>query len=169
MFQTKKQKTLTAGLFLIYVFLLVWLVLFKLQTNVHDLGRQRSVNLIPYQGSVIVNGKIAFDEIIYNVVVFIPLGIYISMLKPKWSFFLKVMPALAGSLLFESLQYIFAIGASDITDVIGNTLGGLLGVCTYYVFKRCLREKTNFVINMLALTVTILAVTLLAVILLANL
>lgn len=168
MLQTKKQKTLTTGLFLVYMFLLVWLVLFKLQTNVHDLGRLRSINLIPYQGSMVVNGKIALDEIIYNVVVFMPLGIYISMLKPGWSFFIKVVPALAGSLIFEALQYIFAIGASDITDVIGNTLGGLLGVCVYQVLKRCLKEKTDFVINILALIATISSVMLLAVILFAN-
>ena len=33
------------------------------------------------------------------------------------------------SLLLEITQYILAIGSSDITDLITNTAGGLLGIC----------------------------------------
>ncbi|HHW69774.1 MAG TPA: VanZ family protein [Clostridiales bacterium] len=76
----------------------------------------RKVNLIPFSESVIINDKIDYTEIYLNVLVFVPFGIYISILKPDWSFIRKVIPIAETSLLFETLQYIFAIGAADITD-----------------------------------------------------
>lgn len=63
------------------------------------------------------------------------------MLKPNWSF-LKNITVIAGvSLLFEGLQFIFAIGASDITDFMGNTLGGIIGVEFILYFVSCLVQK----------------------------
>lgn len=35
------------------------------------------------------------------------------------------------TLLYEVVQYIFAIGASDITDLLGNTLGGVIGIALF--------------------------------------
>jgi glycopeptide antibiotics resistance protein len=59
------------------------------------------------------------------------------------------------SLLFELIQYIFTIGGSDITDLISNTLGGVIGIGFYIVFSRILKEKTNKILNILALIGTI--------------
>ena len=35
------------------------------------------------------------------------------------------------SFLLETMQYILAVGRSDITDVLTNTAGGLLGLAVY--------------------------------------
>ena len=35
------------------------------------------------------------------------------------------------SFVFEIMQFVFAVGATDITDVITNTLGTLIGVGIY--------------------------------------
>ena len=51
--------------------------------------KPRSVNLIPFMGSVIVNGRIDISEIINNILVFIPVGIYVCMLKKDWSILKK--------------------------------------------------------------------------------
>ena len=40
------------------------------------------------------------------------------------------------SLAVEVIQYVFAIGVTDITDVITNTSGGLLGLMLYAVSNR---------------------------------
>ena len=97
---------------------------------------------------------------------FIPFGIYISMLKPNWSFLKKIVPIAGVSLLFEVLQFIFAIGASDITDLMGNTLGGIIGVGVYIVFCKLFSTKVNKILNVLASigTICIFALVLLLII-----
>ncbi|WP_174567630.1 VanZ family protein, partial [Gottfriedia acidiceleris] len=83
------------------------------------------------------------------VLAFIPFGIYISMLKPNWSFLKKIAVIAGVSLLFEVLQFTFAIGASDITDLLGNTLGGIIGIGVYIVFCRLFSTKVNKILNVL--------------------
>ncbi len=47
------------------------------------------------------------------------------------------------SLIFEASQYIFGIGASDITDIITNTIGGIIGIGIYMVIKKIFKENTK--------------------------
>ena len=143
------QKKMTAGLLAVYLFALTWIIVFKMQFSFQGLPDFREINLIPFAGSANVYNQIDFNEIIYNVLAFIPFGIYISMLISNWSF-LKRITVIAGvSLLFEVLQFIFAIGASDITDLIGNTLGGIIGVGVYIVFCKLFSTKANKILNIL--------------------
>ena len=161
MLKIKQHKNLTIGLFAVYLIILVWLVLFKFRINISDLDRIRDINLIPFGASEMVNGHIFLQEIVYNILVFIPLGIYIHMLKPNWSFLQKIIPCLGISLLFEVLQFIFAIGRSDITDVIGNTLGGIIGISIYGLLKRIFKDKATTIVNVIALIASVLAILLL--------
>lgn len=135
-----------------------------------DLHSIREVNLIPFAESVIINNRIYYREIYLNILVFVPFGIYISMLKPNWSFIKKILPIFLVSLLFEILQYVFAIGAADITDLIGNTLGGVIGIIFYFFVSKIFKneEKTNKILNILALIPTIAFILLSAVLILAN-
>lgn len=155
------QKKITAGLLAVYLFALTWIIVFKMQFSFQGLPDFREINLIPFAGSANVNNQIDFNEIIYNVLAFIPFGIYISMLKSNWSF-LKRITVIAGvSLLFEGMQFIFSIGASDITDFMGNTLGGIIGVGVYSVFCKLFSTKATNILNVLALIGTICIVALL--------
>lgn len=155
------QKKITACLLAVYLFTLTWIIVFKMQFSFQGLPDFREINLIPFAGSANVNNQIEFNEIIYNVLAFIPFGIYISMLKSNWSF-LKRITVIAGvSLLFEGLQFIFAIGASDITDFMGNTLGGIIGVGVYIVFCKLFSTKATKILNVLASIGTICIVALL--------
>ncbi|MDP4108311.1 MAG: VanZ family protein, partial [Bacillota bacterium] len=45
------------------------------------------------------------------------------------------------SLTFEFIQFIFAIGATDITDVITNTVGGFLGLKLYSLSNKYITNK----------------------------
>lgn len=106
---------------------------------------------MPFGQSVVVNGKIDLDEIIGNVIVFIPAGLYLQMLKKEWKWHQKVGILAGVSLTFEIVQYIFGIGATDITDLITNTVGGILGVGLYTIFRKICQteEKTNRLLNLL--------------------
>lgn len=80
----KQNRKLTKVLLMVYLLALTWIILFKLQmdfSNLRDMN-YRSVNLIPFAGSGIVNDRVDVSEILLNVAAFVPFGIYVSMLKP---------------------------------------------------------------------------------------
>ena len=77
-----KKNFVTVMLF-VYFLMLTWIIVFKMSFSLEDLGHIRSLNLIPLKESVIVNGRLHFDEIIQNAVVFIPLGVFIRALSEK--------------------------------------------------------------------------------------
>ncbi len=82
------------------------------------------------------------------------MGIYISMLKSKWSFFSKLLSIMGVTLVFEFIQFVFAIGRSDITDILANTLGGTIGIGIYELLFKILKHRTNKFINLFALLLT---------------
>ncbi|MBO3398582.1 VanZ family protein, partial [Clostridium perfringens] len=110
----KKERKITIALLVIYLLILSWIILFKLQFSFSTLDHIRQINLIPFSDSVIANGRIDFDEIINNVIVFIPVGVYFSLLFRNKSFLKVIGSVLSISLAYETIQFIFAIGASDI-------------------------------------------------------
>lgn len=163
-----KQYNLTRILFAVYTLILAWILLFKMSFSIDELYKNRSINIIPFMGSVIVNGKIDTSEIINNIIVFIPVGIYVCMLKKDWSILKKISVGFFISLGIEVLQFVLAIGATDITDLIGNTLGGIIGIGVFYLFSKVFKNKTNKIINILASIATILLIALISILVLAN-
>ncbi len=147
--KAKRNNTITFSLFIIYILVLIWIVLFKLHFSFAEMDRIRTINPIPFQGS-----GIGANEV-YNILFFIPYGIYICMLKRQWSFIKKVIIILCFSLSFEILQYIFAVGRTDITDLLCNMLGGIIGVGIYGLLFRIIKYKTNNVLNIVLLLLTV--------------
>lgn len=121
------------GLLIIYLTVLSWLVLFKLKYNITSVFQydHRSLNLVPFAAPSLMNGKINYSEMIDNCLFFIPFGLLLYVNFKKSGFLPKLALVLVFSLSFEIIQYIFAIGASDITDVITNTAGGCIGLMIY--------------------------------------
>lgn len=166
--KTKRRNTLTLVLFIIYLLALTWLISFKLQFSIPDMTGERVINLIPLLGSRNANGFIRFDEIEVNILAFIPLGIYLCMLRAKWSFVNRVLVMGCLSFAFEALQFIFAIGRADITDVLSNTLGGIIGIGLYVLLSKLLKGRTNTIVNALAAVFTVLAGFLVALLLISH-
>lgn len=164
----KKEQRITTVLLTIYLIILTWIILLKMQVTTEMLPSIRNINLIPYGQSVIVNGRIDFTEIINNAIAFIPVGVYVAMLKPEWSFIKKVLSSVGISLIYEVLQYAFAIGATDITDVINNTIGGIVGVCIAALCFTMFKEKAYKVLHTLAIIGTILVCGLIVALIVAN-
>ncbi|KPI51594.1 VanZ family protein [Clostridioides difficile] len=166
-----RKYNITKGLFIVYIIILTWIILFKMQFDISSLEAMnlRNINLVPFASSLIVNNRVDISEIILNVVVFAPFGIYLCMLKEEWSFIKKVVPIFLASLVFETLQYIFAIGASDITDLIGNTLGGIIGIAVFVLLSKIFKDKAIKIINILALIVTVVVILFLGLLIITNL
>lgn len=168
--KTAGSKNVTLGLLTVYLIVLTWIILFKMELNLELLRHMnlRGINLIPFGGSAVVNGKADVSEILLNVAVFIPFGIYLSMLCREIGFLMKVLPIFAVSLMYEVLQYCFAIGASDITDLLGNTFGGIIGIGLFDVCVGVMGERTVKILNILASAGTAIVVAFLALLIVAN-
>ena len=153
---------LTNAFFIIYLIALFWILLFKLGVRFSYMGT-RSVNLIPFSEPLISNGKIDVGEIILNVVIFVPLGIYAGVLFKRWTFGKKLFFFFLISLMFEGLQFILRVGAFDITDIITNTLGGLIGLMIFEAIEKLFNNsvKAQKFINIIAATGTALMISLL--------
>lgn len=148
--KAKRTDTLTFFLFIIYVLVLIWIILFKLHFSLAEMDRVRNINLIPFEGFAVIGA----NEF-YNIIFFIPFGIYICMLKNKWSFIIKVIIIFCFSLSFEIFQFIFALGRTDITDLLCNTLGGITGIGIYELLFKIIKNRTNKVMNMFLLVLTV--------------
>jgi glycopeptide antibiotics resistance protein len=88
--------------------------------------KDRRANLIPFS-----EPSIFTSENILNVLIFVPLGIYVIILFEGWTFGKKLLFFFLISLLIEGLQYVLGIGAFDVTDLITNTLGGVIGLLIF--------------------------------------
>lgn len=165
----ERQKKITKILFIVYLLVLIWIILFKMSFSIQDLPRFRGINLIPFKGTAIVNNTLDYSEILNNILIFVPFGVYLSMLKPHEAFLKKIAPIAIVSLLFEAIQYIFTIGGTDVTDVIGNTLGGMIGIVIYFVAHKIFKKQTLKIVNTLAAIGTVGMLTLLLMLILANL
>jgi glycopeptide antibiotics resistance protein len=143
------KKILSGGLLASYLMILIWLVLFKFSFNISKVlhHQHRSLNLIPFAAPSIVNGRIDFGEMILNCIFFIPFGLLLNVNFKKVGFLPKLAFIIFFSITAELIQFIFAIGATDITDVITNTLGGFLGLKLYDLSNKYIsKEKLDRVI-----------------------
>ncbi len=150
------NKKFSTTLFIFYILAIVWIILFKLQPSIGLLPKIRDINLIPFYGEDIKSVTWYIRDLVYNMFVFVPFGIHIGMLRPDWSFVRKIAPIVLTSLAFELIQFAFSIGATDINDLIQNTLGGIVGIGVFYVFKKNFQSKSFLLINLLALVATII-------------
>jgi glycopeptide antibiotics resistance protein len=119
-----------------YLFVLLWLVLFKLSGD--PLGviagyQARSLNLIPFAGS-------SFSDMRDNFLAFFVLGLLVGINDRSHGILRKVAFVTLLSLTVEGLQYALAIGAADITDVLMNSLGGTAGLALTQLAHRYLKH-----------------------------
>lgn len=153
----------------IYCILLIWIILLKLSFSTAELkaiAGGRSINLIPFYYKDAVEFQIS--EVMQNFIIFIPFGVYLKMID------VDNKKAIACGLLFsfalELCQFIFKIGASDITDILTNTSGTAVGVLLHLLLVKAFkkREKTDKVLGILAFVATIAFVSLILLLVTAN-
>ena len=116
-------------LFLVYLALLGWVVLWKLEMPGLG-GGERHLKLVPFVASD-RNGASQPAEVLGNLLLFIPFGVYLVLLAParhRWKATAGLVGAAAASAALETAQYVLAVGRADITDVIVNTAGAIVGM-----------------------------------------
>lgn len=101
---------------------------------------ERSVNLIPFHSiceylfsSGFVH-KFMLENLLGNIVIFFPLGIYLNLFLHNIKPLKSMLIILSITVLAETAQVIFKFGYGDIDDVLLNCLGGFFGI----LFCKCL-------------------------------
>lgn len=138
-----KNKKLIKILFYIYIaFLILFVVLkfdgsFERIISLHnsiienEKDGLRNINLIPFRSISPylrnITEPYAFKNIIANILVFIPLGFFISNKNPK-NVFKTLVICISVILSIECIQLLFKIGFFDVDDIILNFIGSLLGI-----------------------------------------
>ncbi|MGN7800407.1 VanZ family protein [Leifsonia sp. 22587] len=126
---------LPVALFAAYLVLLVWAVLWKFHTP--DFGGEgvRAVKLVPFVAGEGF-GQNRPSEMLANVLLFVPFGVYLGVLAPRWRALRVAAVAALASCALEAAQYVLAVGSSDVTDVILNTVGAVSGLLALTVARR---------------------------------
>ena len=75
-----KRKEWTMGLYFVYLAFVVWVILLKFNITPADLPHLRNINLILYGDSGIINGQLDVRELVENILIFVPFGVYAGML-----------------------------------------------------------------------------------------
>ncbi|CAH0995944.1 hypothetical protein EMA8858_02072 [Emticicia aquatica] len=150
---------LTTLLLTIYSAVLFWIIVLKLNISFTYKGT-RNVNFIPFREPLLYNGRIDYNEIFLNILIFMPLGLYVGILFKKLTTARKVSSFFLVSLFCEVCQFVLKIGAFDITDIINNTFGGIIGLILYKGLEKAFNSpvKAQKLINIIATIGTILIV-----------
>jgi len=133
-------KTLSWVLLILYVLTLLWLVLFKLSYDVLPIladHQTRSLNLIPF----VTLGQTGLSETVSNLVTFVPFGLLLCLTVKEVSMWRLLIVVFVFSVVVETLQFALAIGTTDATDVVTNTLGGLVGLVLYRLANKVIRAE----------------------------
>jgi glycopeptide antibiotics resistance protein len=76
-------------------------------------------------------------QILGNLVMLFPLGIYIPLLYPRLSnFFTVLLISLVFSVIIESFQLVTRFRSADVDDVLLNTVGACVGYLVFFVVKK---------------------------------
>ncbi|TYP79343.1 VanZ family protein [Paenibacillus methanolicus] len=148
----KRERIFLYGVFIGYIILLIK-VFFLSRVSISELFDSqrtivRSINLIPfYSISEFLSGssenlrRFASANVVGNIMIFIPLGGYLSLFKNKARAVINLRIIVLASLIVEIIQGILGIGAADIDDLILNGLGGWLGILGYQTLRFIVRDE----------------------------
>lgn len=151
------------GLFMAYLVMLIRIVLFK-QAALYNLfaaigSMDRTISIIPFKSLFdMINNNISatriLENVLGNIAIFIPFGLLFPIIQKDKS--PKIMLyGLITSAGIEIIQYVFALGSSDIDDLVFNTSGAIIGYALYKIIRQKSHTDTSSMISIIIL-VTIL-------------
>jgi glycopeptide antibiotics resistance protein len=153
------RRRLLLVLFVVYLVLLVWIILWKLEVPYVGAAASldRPIKLVPYFPSGDFNASDPL-EVLVNILLFVPFGIYLGMLAPRLRWWPVAGILIASSLVLETTQHLLSVGSFDLTDVIDNSAGGLIGFGVLVLARRRLAARGAWLITRICLIGGIVAV-----------
>ena len=151
----RKERVKTVFIYGVFIcdILLLMKILFLSRVSLWELFSSqrafvRSANLIPFHSIMeYLSGgsenlqRFAFGNVVGNIAIFVPLGVYLPLFKKNKKVLAALLPIFIISVLVELLQWLFGIGAADVDDIILNGLGGWIGILGYRLLLLLLRDE----------------------------
>ena len=157
------RKIVNAAFYIIVAFYMVFMIHLLFRFNrILNFDREilRNYNLVPFktilqyaEGRTSALRDSAFSNIFGNIILFIPCGLYIQVLKKDKALGKSLLIVLVAPIVVEVIQFVFGLGACDIDDVLLNFCGGAIGILVYKLlrmFKTEQRAKTAVTVISLA-------------------
>lgn len=129
-----------ATCFAVYVAFVVWAVLWKLDPPYVSDAPSHVVKLVPFVAAGGA-GDSAPGEVFANIALFVPFGAALRALRPPMRGVAIAAMAAGFSVALETVQYVTGIGAADISDVVSNTGGALIGLMIAGLARALLPRK----------------------------
>lgn len=143
----KSNKKFWRVLLFLYVVAIVLFVLLKVQNGniFENKPNGIMVNLVPFatierylnaRDTIFIT---AFSNLVFNVLVFVPMGVLLPMASDKccvWKFVISLFWCFCFVMFIECTQYFLGIGIFDVDDIILNMLGFLIGYLLYIIWGR---------------------------------
>lgn len=149
---TKRTNTMMRVLLGVYIAVMIWLLFIFRRLGAPDYGEpylpQLKYNLFPFETFVNFFDIIkhspspervlgAYENLIGNVVMFIPLGFFLAYFSPACRKAGRcALGALGIMLAVELTQFFSLLGSLDFDDLLLNTIGALMGLAVYRLISR---------------------------------
>ncbi len=132
----------------IYLSFVLYFTLMPIFTSLPNIFifTSRTINLTPFIDVIESKGDF-IRQVVLNVVMTIPFGFLLPHIRNlKINFIKTIFYTFSLSLVIEILQPIInSYRSTDITDLITNTLGGVIGYVFYLIFKPLTNKILNFI------------------------
>lgn len=148
--QKKKEIIIriSSKLFFMYLLIMIWEVFIGPYRSYSSVRRY---NLYPFKtifdyfmNNIQYSLHVLFINLAANIITFIPLGFFLSLLFKRFNTIVEV--SVASILIItvaESLQFVLNVGVFDVDDIILNTLGCIMGHAAYKFIKWIFNEEYN--------------------------
>ena len=140
-----KDKLMIKTLMYIYISFVLFFTLMPIVTSLLHIFDHPYIfmNMNPF--SDVFGGRGDFvRQVLLNVIMMIPFGFLLPLTNKKYNFIKVVLYTFLFSLSIELLQpLINGVRTSDITDLITNTTGGIVGYIIYIILKPIVSKIMN--------------------------
>lgn len=124
--RTRALRALVLVALVTYLALLTWAIVWKFNAPFVGSGLG-PLKLTPFAATDGF-GPSAPGEVAANFLAFVPLGALLAAFAPRGWYPAHAVVIAGTSTAFEALQFVLGVGAADVTDVLVNTAGGLVGL-----------------------------------------
>ncbi len=147
----KTRRVVSVILFAAYICVLVYFLFFAEKLGRVHSTRTYSYNLTPLKEikrfiryHQVLGAKAVILNLAGNVAAFIPFELFIIPVSGhKFRFVEALVLTFDVSLSVELIQLFTKVGSLDVDDLILNTIGGIIGISLYYLWKMIERKHIN--------------------------